>query len=45
MPHIKDEGEDSIGLSDSTSIMEMWKKLKNSIFDVLFVLLDNSDEE
>ena len=45
---MKDESNslsNQIGLEDSGSIFEMWKKLKNSIFDVLFVLLDNSNDE
>ena len=34
-----------INISENNSITEVFKKLKSSIFDVLFVLLDNSEED
>lgn len=35
----------NIGLQEKNSIIQAWNNLKDSIFNVLFVLLDKNDDD
>lgn len=35
----------NIGLEEKNSILQAWANLKDSIFNVLFVLLDKNDDD
>lgn len=40
-----EEKNAEIGLEEESPILQAWRNLKNSIFNVLFVLLDKNDDE
>jgi hypothetical protein len=44
MKHSQDK-KANIGLEEKNSILQAWANLKDSIFNVLFVLLDKNDDE
>lgn len=41
----QEETNADIGLEERSPILQAWKNLKDSIFNVLFVLLDKNDDE
>jgi len=41
----KNDQNANIGLEEKNSILQAWANLKDSIFNVLFVLLDKNDDD